>query len=60
MPETLKAGALDLPDDSNPRTRELVRGWQKNGLQGQELVQRVLDYFNQEAFYYSLDSPLLG
>jgi transglutaminase-like putative cysteine protease len=60
LPKTLKAGALDLPDDSNPRTRELVQRWQKNGLQGQELVQRVLDYFNQEAFYYSLDSPLLG
>jgi hypothetical protein len=60
LEQTLKAGALDLPDDSNPRTRELVQSWQQNGLQGRELVQRTLDYFNKETFFYSLDSPLLG
>ena len=60
LPDTLKAGALDLPDNSNPRTRELVQGWQKNGLLGRDLVQRALDHFNQQDFYYSLNSPLLG
>jgi len=60
MADTLKTAALDLPDNSNPRTRELVQSWKADGLGGRELVQRSLDYFNQEAFYYSLDSPLLG
>lgn len=60
LPETLIAGALDLPDNSNPRTRELVQSWQREGLQGQDVVKRVLDYFNRESFFYSLDSPLLG
>jgi transglutaminase-like putative cysteine protease len=56
----LQASALDLPNRSNPRARELIGQWQEEGLTGQAMMQRVLDYFNQEAFYYSLDSPLLG
>ena len=60
LAETLKTSALDLPNSFNPRTRELVQDWQEMGSTGLALVQRALDYFNQEAFYYSLDSPLLG
>ncbi len=30
------------------------------GLDGQAMVRRVLTHFNQEAFHYSLESPLLG
>jgi len=56
----LKASALDLPNGSNPRARELVSTWQEKGWTGQALAQHVLDYFNQEAFYYSLEAPLLG
>ncbi len=60
MAETLKTSALDLPNGFNPRTRELVQGWRESGLTGRALVQHALDFFNQEAFYYSLDAPLLG
>ena len=56
----LKASALDLPNGSNPRARELVSRWQEEGWTGPALAQHVLDYFNQEAFYYSLEAPLLG
>ena len=57
---TLKKSALDLPIDSNPRTRKLIEGWKREGLDGQAMVRRVLTHFNTEEFHYSLDSPLLG
>jgi transglutaminase-like putative cysteine protease len=56
----LKSSALDLPDGSNPRARELIEGWKREGLDGQAMVRRVLTHFNQEEFHYSLESPLLG
>jgi len=57
---TLQTSALDLPESSNPRTRRLIEDWRREGLAGQALVSRVLTHFNQEAFHYSLESPLLG
>ena len=57
---TLKKSALDLPRDSNPRTRKLIERWQREGLHGHAMVRRVLAHFNTEEFYYSLESPLLG
>ena len=60
LPVTLRNSALDLPEDNNPRTFELVKSWQEEGLAGRALVQRVLDHFNREEFHYSLESPLLG
>jgi transglutaminase-like putative cysteine protease len=56
----LKSSALNLPDGYNPRTRKLIERWKREGLDGQEMVRRVLAHFNQEEFYYSLESPLLG
>jgi len=63
MPElisALRAQALDLPEDSNPRTRQLVRQWRQQTPGDPEFVQRVLDHFNREPFHYSLEAPLLG
>ena len=57
---SLQTSALDLPESSNPRTRRLIEDWRREGLAGQALVSRVLTHFNQEAFHYSLESPLLG
>ncbi len=56
----LKSSALKLPDGFNPRTRKLIDQWKREGLHGQAMVRRVLSHFNQEAFHYSLQSPLLG
>ena len=56
----LKSSALDLPNGSNPRARELIEGWKREGLDGQAMVRRALTHFNQEEFHYSLESPLLG
>jgi transglutaminase-like putative cysteine protease len=57
---SLQTSALDLPESSNPRTRRLIEDWMREGLGGQAMVNQVLTHFNQEAFHYSLESPLLG
>ncbi len=56
----IRLQALDLPDESNPRTRELVERWRQETPGDAEFVQRALQYFNQEPFHYSLEAPLLG
>ncbi len=60
LADNLKMAALDLPRGSNPKTRKLIERWKREGLDGPALVDRVLVYFNQEPFHYSLESPLLG
>lgn len=51
--------ALDLPTN-NPKTLELGQRWAKEGLDASAISQRILQLFRNEAFYYTLDSPLLG
>lgn len=60
LPQTLRQQALDLPEESSPRTRELVARWRLETPDDRALVQRALRYFNDEEFHYSLDAPLLG
>ncbi len=50
----------DLPGSGNPRTREWAR--QLLGQAGNEakFIQQVLAYFTREAFFYTLEPPLLG
>ena len=60
LPQTLREAALDLPENFNPRTQDLVRQWQRQGFKGTRLVEHILEHFNREAFHYSLDAPLLG
>jgi len=56
----IRLQALNLPDESNPRTRDLVKRWRRETPGDEEFVQRVLQYFNREPFYYSLEAPVLG
>lgn len=60
LPVTLRAQALELPENANPRTREWVQRWRGETPDDQAFVRRVLQHFNQQPFRYSLDSPLLG
>lgn len=55
----LRMWALQLPAGFNPRTRELIRGWQAEGARDHALVVRTLELFNRE-FTYSLVPPPLG
>jgi len=51
---------LKLPDDFNPRARQIAHEWM-NELEDQErYVARVLRYFNEKPFVYTLQPPRLG
>lgn len=56
----LRSEALDVPDDSSPRTRTFVESLRLQAPSDAEFIRRVLEHFNQEPFHYSLNSPLLG
>ncbi len=60
LPLTLRAQALEVPEGSSPRTRRLIEEWRRQTADDRQLVQRALDHFRQEAFFYSLDAPRLG
>jgi transglutaminase-like putative cysteine protease len=60
LPLTLRSQALEIAEDSNPRTRLLVETWRPETQDDEDFVRRVLNHFNQQPFHYSLDSPLLG
>ena len=52
--------ALRLPPTGNPRARALAAQWRASTHDDKELVERALHYFHDEAFFYTLDPPLLG
>ncbi|MEE4216869.1 MAG: DUF3488 and transglutaminase-like domain-containing protein [Xanthomonadales bacterium] len=60
LPHELRLHALDLPENINPRTRELVEQWRRQAADDGTLVQRAYQYFSQDPFRYTLDAPLLG
>jgi transglutaminase-like putative cysteine protease len=60
LSDTLRAEALTLPEDSSPRTRELIRRWRLETTDDKAFAERVLRHFNEQEFHYSLESPLLG
>jgi transglutaminase-like putative cysteine protease len=60
LPDELRRQALELPDDYNPRTRELVERWRSETPDDVALIRRVLEHFNREPFRYTLNPPLLG
>lgn len=50
---------LRLPAGKHPRARALAAAWQEDNPEPGALVQRALRYFNEEAFRYTLEPPLL-
>src|SRR5690606_19823626 len=46
-----------LPDGSNPRTLELVRGWIDRGLDADGIVAEALRLFREQPFRYTLTPP---
>ncbi len=60
LSDVLRAGALQLPQGLNSRTRELVDSWRASTSSDLALAQRILRHFNEEEFHYRLDPPLLG
>ncbi len=59
MSTTLRRAALEVPSGFDPRTREMMRAWAEETPDPRRLVNRVLTYFNQEEFHYTLNPALL-
>ncbi len=49
-----------LPLEGNPRSRALAVDWRQAEKSDAALVDRVLRHFAEQAFYYTLQPPLLG
>jgi transglutaminase-like putative cysteine protease len=60
LKHAIRGEALQLPEDANPRTRELVERWREQTPGDLDFARRVLDHFREQAFYYSLETTLLG
>ncbi|NRB71421.1 MAG: DUF3488 domain-containing transglutaminase family protein, partial [Xanthomonadales bacterium] len=56
----LRNAALQLPEQFNPRTRELITRWREETRSDAALVRRVLAHFNEQPFRYTLNPPLLS
>ena len=51
---------LYLPESGNRRARDLAREMRSRSAGAREYVQSVLDMFNKEEYYYTLEPPPLG
>lgn len=51
---------LRLPRGSNPQTQALATRWRSMHPQPEAVVNAALRHFREEAFYYTLQPPLLG
>jgi len=60
LKQTLRRAALDLPEGFNPKTAEMMANWRKAAQSDAEIIQRTLQYFNQQQFRYTLNPPLLS
>lgn len=54
-----KERALQLPTGGNPRTRALAESLTRDSADASDYIQRVLRYFHEQPFYYTLTPPLL-
>ena len=52
--------SLQLPPGFNPRSRELAADWRNGYRSPEDISAAALNLFRQEAFYYTLQPPLLG
>jgi transglutaminase-like putative cysteine protease len=60
LPYMLQRSSLQLPRDYNPRALALAQSWRAEDPDPRRLMERALRYFHDEAFYYTLEPPLLG
>jgi transglutaminase-like putative cysteine protease len=51
--------ALQLPGNYHPKTIALAQSWRDEGFSDVEIVEKALSHFNQQAFYYTINPPVL-
>ncbi len=55
----IRAATLNMPAQSNPRTRALVSTWRAQGLSDREVASAGLRMFREQAYFYTLRPPQL-
>lgn len=60
LPPSLRARALALPAEGNPRARELARAWLDTAANDEAVVNQALALFRAQSFFYTLTPPRLG
>jgi transglutaminase-like putative cysteine protease len=60
LSERERQRALHLPEGFNPRTIAMVESWRNELQQPEPLIQRALNRFQQNGFFYTLTPPPLG
>ncbi|HXG28639.1 MAG TPA: DUF3488 and transglutaminase-like domain-containing protein [Nevskiales bacterium] len=60
LPEPTRQRALQLPRYGNARLRALAQEWRARSRSDRDVVNAALRMFNQEAFVYTLQPPLLS
>lgn len=55
-----RAFMLQLPEGFNPRAHTMARQWRDQAASPQAYAQRLLNWFREEPFYYTLQPALLG
>jgi protein-glutamine gamma-glutamyltransferase len=51
---------LQLPQQPNPRARQLAAEWRASSKDDADIVRTALAYFNKQGFVYTLEPPPLG
>ncbi len=52
--------ALQLPDGFHPRSISMARDWRRRLRDPERIIRQAMDYFRQQAFYYTLTPPPLA
>ncbi len=52
--------ALQFPRNSNPRAMELAQSWRRSASDDMSIINRALNLFRKDNFYYTTQPPLLG
>jgi len=60
LTDTLKKRSLNLPKNTSDNILSLAENFRKNSSNDLETVNKALQHFNQQDFFYTLKPPLLG
>lgn len=60
LPDWERSLNLQLPVDASPRARALAQRWRAEAVDDQAYVRRVLNWYREEEFHYTLQPPRLG
>lgn len=60
LPPGVRRAALAMPQGTNPRTREYAAELRRRYPDDTKLIEAVLQWFNREPFFYSLETVPLG